>query len=65
MNGHLAKIVVSLAIAGVLGAVGVYAKQGTIDVRVAHTEEDIRELKEAVGETRKMFYEILRRLPEE
>ena len=56
MNGHLAKIVASLAVAGVLGAVAVYAKQETLDVRVTQGEtvtkdheERIRKLESALG----------------
>ena len=65
MNGHLAKIVVGLATAFVLAAVGVYAQQGRLDERVTNTEEDVKELKAAMTEHRDMFYEILRRLPGE
>ena len=76
MNGYLVKVVATLSVAGVLGAVGVYAKQGRIDERVVVNKEEILEngeriealekrQEEALREQRDMFREILRRLPDE
>jgi hypothetical protein len=67
MNGLLVKIAAPLAAIGILGAFGVYAKQGRIDVRVTHVEGRMKALEErheaSMKEIRDLFRDIDRRLP--
>lgn len=68
MNGYLIKIVAGVAVSGVLGAVGVYATQGRIDVRVTHNKERIVALEQRqtveLQAQREMFREFLDRVVE-